>query len=249
MMSSVYPRFTVDDARIAFAELERAASAGQPIVSYVAESHHPRAYFGIGGTGKVSTTELRELRDSMRIQLQTVAVGLRNHDRKFDLLAGAALAQWFADDLRGQAANPGMWSYLTIAVLPDLALSRFPLDKNGRLSPERFLAGRRNVFYRAYLRSVVLGELLNDPEIDLFEDDLVGLIDRNISADHRLARMISAQIASTPGGFTRRAIVREGLKAVQFESRVTDLASLTDTELQAMIATLFGARDAELERL
>lgn len=247
-MSSVYPRFTADDARVAFAELEREAATGQQIVPYVSDAHHARAHFGIGGSGKVSIVEMRELREGMLAQLRTATVGLRNHDRKFDLLAGAALAQWFADDLRGQAANPGIWSYLTIAVLPDLALRRFPLDRNGRLSPERYLAGRRNVFYRAYLRSLVLGELLNDPEVDLYEDDLVGLIDRNLSADHRLARLISAQISATPSGLARRETVREGLKSIQFESRVTDLASLADDELQKMIATLFGAPDPEDER-
>ncbi|MFC4138523.1 MULTISPECIES: hypothetical protein [unclassified Microbacterium] len=239
-MESIYPRFTVDDARRAFGDLESAAATGQPIPIYAGGSHHPHAHFGIGGSGKVSFAELSSLRDAMRVQLQTLSTGLRNQDRKFDLLAGAALAQWFADDLRGQAANPGMWSYLTIAVLPDFALQRFPLDGNGRLSAERFLAGRRNVFYRAYLRSIVLGNLLNDPEVDLFEDDLVGLIDRNLSADHRLARMISARVASTPRGPARREIVREGFKAVQFESRVTDLASLSDEELRTMIAVFFA---------
>ncbi|WP_417555695.1 hypothetical protein [Microbacterium sp.] len=238
-MGAIYPRFTVEDARRAFSDLENAAATGKPIQPYVSGAHHPRAHFGIGGTGKVSMSELSDLRDAMRVQLQGVSTALRNHDRKFDLLAGAALAQWFDDDLRGQAANPGMWSYLTIAILPDFALRRFPLDKNGRLSSDRFLAGRRNVFYRAYLRSIVLGDLLNHPEVGLFEDDLVGLIDRNLSADHRLARMISTQIASTPSGLARREVVREGLKAVQFESRVTDLASLTDEELRAMIETLF----------
>lgn len=239
-MGAIYPRFTADDARRAFTDLENAAATGQKIQPYVGNAHHPRAHFGIGGTGKVSMSELAELRDALRVQLQSVSTGLRNHDRKFDLLAGAALAQWFDDDLRGQAANPGMWSYLTIAILPDFALRRFPLDKHGRLSSDRFLAGRRNVFYRAYLRSVVLGDLLNDPEVDLFEDDLVGLIDRNLSADHRLAQAISSQIASTSSGLNRRDIVREGLKAVQFESRVTDLASLSDDELRAMIETLFA---------
>jgi len=39
----------------------------------------------------------------------------------------------------------------------------------------------------------------------------------------------------------RRDIVREGLKGVQFESRVTDLGSLADDELREMIAALFAA--------
>ncbi|HWV50321.1 MAG TPA: hypothetical protein VN035_12780 [Microbacterium sp.] len=239
-MGAIYPRFSVDDARRAFADLENAVATGQEAPTFIRGAHHPRAYFGIGGAGTVPVAELANLRAEMSAQVSTVSSGQRNHDRKFDLLAGAGLAQWFAGDLRGQAANPGMWSYLTIAVLPDLAVRRFPLDKNGRLSPDRFLAGRRNVFYRAYLRSIVLGDLLNDPEVELFEDDLVGLIDRQLSSDHRLARTISEQIASTPKFLPRRDIVREGLKAVQFESRVTDLGSLSDQELRDMVAELFA---------
>lgn len=240
-MGAIYPRFSTDDARQAFTELENAVATGQEPPSFTRGTHHPRAYFGVGGAGTVAVAELAALRNEMREQLSTVPIGQRNHDRKFDLLAGAGLAQWFSDDLRGQAAHPGMWSYLTIAILPDLAVRRFPLDKHGRLSPDRFLAGRRNVFYRAYLRSVVLGPLLNDPEIGLFEDDLVGLIDRNLSSDHRLARFISEQIASTQKDLPRRDIVRAGLKGVQFESRVTDLGSLPDDELREMVASLFAA--------
>lgn len=240
-MGAIYPRFSTEDARRAFVELQSSVATGMEVPQFVSGAHHPRAYFGIGGSGKVPVSELARLRHEMQSQLSTVSNAQRNHDRKFDLLAGAGLAQWFADDLRGQAANPGMWSYLTIAVLPDLAVRRFPLDRNGRLSPDRFLAGRRNVFYRAYLRAVVLGPLLNDPEVELFEDDLVGLIDRNLSSDHRLARIVSEQIASTPKELPRRDIVREGLKAVQFESRVTELGSLSDAELRALIAELFAA--------
>lgn len=244
-MGNIYPRFSTEDARRAFADLENAVATGQEPPRFTSGAHHPRAHFGIGGAGTVPVAELARLRDDMHAQMSTVSVGQRNHDRKFDLLAGAGLAQWFAGDLRGQAANPGLWSYLTIAILPDLAVRRFPLDKNGRLSPDRFVAGRRNVFYRSYLRAVVLGSLLNDPEVELFEDDLVGLIDRNLSSDHRLARVVSEQIASTPKELPRREIVREGLKAVQFESRVTDLGTLSDQELREMIASLFAdSRDS-----
>lgn len=240
-MATIYPRFSTEDARRAFADLEVAAASGQEFPQYTSTAHHPRAYFGIGGAGMVAVADLARLRGEMQEVLSTVSSLQRKHDRKFDLLAGAALARWFAGGLRGQAANPGMWSYLTIAVLPDLAVGRFPIDKSGRLSPERFLAGRRNVFYRAYLRALVLGALLNDPEVELFEDDLVGLIDRNLSSDHRLARFISEQIASTPKELPRRDIVRDGLKAVQFESRVTDLGSLADGELRDMVAVLFAS--------
>lgn len=246
-MAVIYPRFLPDDASRALSELEDTLAAGREAPHFTSGGHHPRAYFGIGGVGRVPLSQLAQLRTELRDQLASVSVGQRNHDRRFDLIAGARLAQWFALDLRGQAAHPGMWSYLTIAVLPDLAVRRFPPDRNGKLSRDRFLAGRRNVFYRAYLRAVVLGPLLDDPEVELFEDDLVGLIDRNLSSDHRLARVVSEQIASTPKELPRRDVVREGLKAVQFESRVTDLGSLSNQELRALIADLFQAsKDAVL---
>src|SRR5699024_11769839 len=93
-------------------------------------------------------------------------------------------------------------------------------------------SGRRNIFYRAYLRSWILGDLLSDPELPLYEDDLVGLVDRNLSADHRVARIIADEIRSLSGKENRREIVRNGIMAIKYELLVSELSSLDDSGIQ-----------------
>lgn len=138
-------------------------------------------------------------------------------------------------------SRPEVWPYLTLVVLPDLAVRRFGADRQGRLPRDRFRAGRRNVFYRAYLRAWILGDMLEDRELSLYEDELVGLVDRNLSADHRLARALSRQIAQLPQNGSRRVRAREGMKRIQFELRVTDVEALDERELEELAMTAFTA--------
>ncbi|GAA1465141.1 hypothetical protein GCM10017607_03720 [Microbacterium thalassium] len=67
----------------------------------------------------------------------------------------------------------------------------------------------------------------------------MGLIDRNLSSDHRLARMVSAQIAALDRSTNRRETVRSGFKALQFELRVTDVAAMNDEALSTLLSGLF----------
>ena len=153
---------------------------------------------------------------------------------------GISLIEWFAED-QNQASNPEIWPYLTILVLPDLAVQRFGLKSNGTLPKERYLSGRRNVFYRTYLRASSLGTLLDDPDLPLFEDDLVGLMDRTMSADRRIARLVGETIQSIPRGDSRREAVRNGLKVLQYELRVTDLSSLNEADAKHAVSRAFSA--------
>ena len=85
------------------------------------------------------------------------------------------------------------------------------------------------------MRALVLGDVIRDPDMELYEDELVGLIDRNLSMDHRLTRAIAREIANIPKDGDRRTRVRNGLKAIQYEMRVTDLNSLSERALQEII--------------
>lgn len=191
----------------------------------------------------MNVSRLREMHRSLKQVLDAIPEGGRDADRKFDAAAGRFLVDWFETDGRGQASNPEIWPYLTILVMPDLAVRRFGPDRSGKLPQDRYLSGRRNIFYRAYLRSWILGELLADPDLPLYEDDLVGLVDRNLSADHRVARIIAEQIRSLSGNENRREMVRGGLKAIQYELRVTDLSSLDDEGVRYAVAYAFqGSR-------
>ncbi len=239
-MSRIYPQLTREDSVAALAELEERLKQGEPPRSLPDGTLDSRTRFNSFGGAPVGVARLRELHSSLTQALSTVADRGRDADRKFDAIAGSFLVDWFEADGRGQASNPEIWPYLTILVLPDLAVRRFGPDKSGKLPRDRYLSGRRNIFYRAYLRSWILGDLLDDPELPLYEDDLVGLVDRNLSADHRVAQFIAAQIRALSKNENRRDLVRNGLKAVQYELRVTDLSSLEDSALEHATARAFS---------
>lgn len=238
-MSRIYPQLTRQHSVDALSELEERLKQGETPRSMPDGTLDPRTRFAGFGGAPVSVSRLRELHDSLSAALSAVPDRGRDADRRFDAIAGAFLVDWFDTDGRGQASNPEIWPYLTILVLPDLAVRRFGPDKSGRLPRDRYLSGRRNIFYRAYLRSWILGDLLDDPELPLYEDDLVGLVDRNLSADHRVAQSIAAQIRALSKNENRRDLVRNGLKAIQYELRVTDLSSLDDSALGSATAQAF----------
>lgn len=242
-MSRIYPQLARDEAVDTLKDLEERLKGGAQPRSLPDGTLHPKTSFnGFGGT-PVNVSRLREMHRSLKQVLDAIPEGGRDADRKFDAAAGRFLVDWFETDGRGQASNPEIWPYLTILVLPDLAVRRFGPDRSGKLPQDRYLSGRRNIFYRAYLRSWILGELLADPDLPLYEDDLVGLVDRNLSADHRVARIIAEQIRSLSGNENRREMVRGGLKAIQYELRVTDLSSLDDEGVRYAVAYAFqGSR-------
>lgn len=240
-MSYVYPRLDRSDVESEIARLERTLHTGGIAESFPDGGHHPAAVFPSEGV-PVPASHLRELHDAIERAVTTTPARRRgDRDRAFDTAVGNALAAWFADEGRRQASHPDIWPYLTLVALPDVAVRRFGPDSRGNLPSDRYRAGRRNVFQRLYLRSWILGDLLNDPDLPLYEDELVGLVDRNLSSDHRLARLVSEQIMTLNRSTNRRETVRSAFKSLQFELRVTDLAAVEDGELRALLATMFGS--------
>jgi len=234
-----YPRLSRADVDSEISRIERTLAAGGTAQPFPDGGHHPGAIFPATGT-PVPAQRLRDLHKTVADALPQPSRRKRgDRDRLFDIAVGGALAQWFGSEGRAGATHPDVWPYLALVVLPDLAVERFGPDANGRLPHDRYRSGRRNVFQRLYLRSSILGELLNDPELPIFEDELVGLIDRNLSSDHRLARMVSEQIVALDRSTHRREAVRTGFKALQFELRVTDVAAMEDEALRALLSGLF----------
>ncbi len=240
-MSLIYPELSDEDALSILEELEETVRAGGQPKSLPDGSLDPRTRFSGFGGAPVHLGRLREMHSSLSAVVARITSSGRDADRRFDIEVGSFLVDWFEKDGRSQASNPRIWAYLAIVVLPDIALRRFGLNGKGKLPRERFLAGRRNVFYRAYLRSWILGDLLDDPDLPLFEDELVGLVDRNLSADHLVARLISEQIRSAPVEAKRREWVRNGLKSVQYELRVTDISSMGEDAARDTIERAFAS--------
>ncbi|MCF2586107.1 hypothetical protein [Brevibacterium sp. UCMA 11752] len=239
-MIRIYPQLSREDAFAELFDLENMLKAGQPLMPFANGTIHPKSIFrGSGGT-PADLHHLRALHDGLETKISQIGGSGRAWDRAFDVVTGSFLMDWFAED-RNQASNPEVWPYLTILVLPDLAVQRFGLKPDGTLPKERYLSGRRNVFYRTYLRASSLGPLLEDPDLPLFEDDLVGLMDRTLSADRRIATLVGEKIQSIPRGDSRRQAVRNGLKVLQYELRVTDLSSLNESDARHAVNRAFSA--------
>jgi len=238
-MSYLYPRLSRADVESEITRLERTIQSGGIARPLQDGGHHPAAAFPGDGI-PVPASRLRALHDAIGNAVSLDSSRRRgDRDRAFDKAAGNALARWFEEEGRQQASHPDVWPYLTLVALPDLAVQRFGPDSRGKLPADRYRAGRRNVFQRLYLRSWILGDLLNDPDLPLYEDELVGLIDRNLSSDHRLARLMSEQIMALSRASNRRDAVRTAFKSLQFELRVTDLSAMGDEELRALLANMF----------
>ena len=235
-MAYLYPRFTPSAAEKMLRALEKRIASGQGARITLKPDSMPETSWPATGGVPVDADRLRTLRGKVESAVQGQECADHQSRRVFDIEVGLTLFKWLEQDGPTNAADQDMWSFLTIAVMPDLALRRFPSDPgSGRLPRERFLAGRRNVFYRAYLRALVLGELLRHPDMELYEDELVGMIDRNLSMDHRLTRAIAREIAGLPRSGNRRETVRNGLKAIQYEVKVTDLGYLSEAGLQEVV--------------
>jgi hypothetical protein len=83
------------------------------------------------------------------------------------------------------AAHEGVWSFVTLVLLPDIAVWRFP-DRH----PTRMTGRPRNVFRRPWERRAVLGDLM-DAGVTLGEDELVGIFERtHLARSHRLVRVL-----------------------------------------------------------
>ncbi|HCN40526.1 hypothetical protein [Rothia sp. (in: high G+C Gram-positive bacteria)] len=246
-MPWLYPTFSSEVAQAELKNLEnRYRRTSQVFTSLGVMVRHPKANYPSSGGDPVPRQRLFELRDTV---LQSVAqvdpeekLSTTARNRAVDRVLSQVLGEWFEqEEDRGNVARPQMWSYLALVVLPDVAISRFPARADGSLQRERFLEGRRNIFYRLYLRYVVLGgDVLSDEDVELFEDELVGLVDRNLSADHRLSQAIARKISSLVSMDNRRERVRRGFKNVQFELKVTDLSSVSSKYLEDIVDKAFS---------
>lgn len=118
-----------------------------------------------------------------------------------------------AELTRSEASHDDVWAWLTLVLLPDVALRRFPAT-----SEARFRGGHRNVFRRTWWRVEVLGELAAPhAEGALGEDEYVGVFERvSLGREPQLARAIVEHLQGWEAGSNRseyaRGLTREILR-------------------------------------
>lgn len=151
---------------------------------------HPDAAPVATGT-RVATEQLERLRDGVR----RVAAERgypeplrRGREWTFDSAAGRVLYETM-EIIPADAANEGVWSFLSLVLLPEIGPWRFP-----ERAQDRLLGHPRNVLRRSWWRAHVLGADLDaapEGQQPLGEDELVQIMERpTVAANPAVARAV-----------------------------------------------------------
>lgn len=163
---------------------------------------------------------------------------------EFDRVFTRSCATIFNDISPIDGFSREVWSYLTLRLLPDLALWRWAVNK----TDERFLGGaERSCFQRLWLRSYVLG---GDLASQLFEDEAVNIFERPeaLGGNRRLALSIANFIVSNRGvtdtisgeKVVSTEIVKQTAKRLRRSMSVQVVQIMSDSELENYISKTFA---------
>lgn len=138
------------------------------------------------------------------------------------------------------AASDEVWNFVTLVLLPDVAVWRFP----GR-ADERLLGRPRNVFRRLWWRAETVGADVIDAPRGLGEDELVNIMEKTtIAANPRTASLL-AQLIFERGdetGIARSELMRDVTKRFLRQQAVLCMDVLCDATVQEILEVCF--RDA-----
>ena len=195
----VYPRLP---RAVALALIEETSSFDLDKLSARATTDHPDAApVATGAT--VNASLLIELRDRVRRSARDRGFPeplRRGSEWTFDSVAGRVLFETM-DIIPADAAAEGVWSFLSLVLLPEIGPWRFP-DR----AQDRLLGRPRNVFRRSWWRAHVLGTDLDgapEGQQPLGEDELVQIMERpTLAANPRVARAVRDGIFRGAGRVT-----------------------------------------------
>jgi len=230
MSSRVYPRLPNADARLLAEELREASLSGLDAVREFVGASHPRAATVPTGGRPASESEILQVRQAVLADVGEWVDGRvlpRRVQPEFDARLGNAL-HMALEIIPADAAHEETWNFLTLVLLPDVALTRFPT-----LTEERALGGQRNVLRRAWSRWDILGELLMRGSPLLGEDELVGLLERTAVARNRsLVKALAERVLNYQGARARSEYARDLYKRVRYRTGplMLDLYSSADLD-------------------
>ncbi|WP_007024503.1 hypothetical protein [Saccharomonospora iraqiensis] len=235
-----YPRLNENAARDLLSEL---TPLDVEELKRRSDTTHPQSDWYPTASHRVTAGRLADLRESIRSIAEDYgyphAMGIRSAKyRLFDQRVSVELLDRM-DIVPADAAHEGVWSFLSLVLLPDVSLWRFP-NRQEKDDYERILGKPRNVFRRLWWRSYILGTTAGE---GLLEDEAVAILERpSIGGDPRLAAEIARQHLKTIGNdkrLSRTELLREAAKRVRRRNAVVTFPALTDTGLSATISEIF----------
>jgi hypothetical protein len=245
-----FPRLPHDVARRRVDEI-----ADLPINTLARRSElsHPAADWHPTMPWRVDSQTLETIREAIRLLAGEHGYPqpqLRGAHTDFDSQCGAELHRRM-QIVPAEAAAGGVWSFLSLVLLPDVAVWRFPDRHRNRLIGSDLLLGssNRHVFGRLWARAEVFDESANAA---LNEDEVVNLLERpTIGGDSRLASTIATvhlAVAAANPGVARTTLMRDAMKRIRRMAMIVSFASLDDGPLRLLIEEIFTASLAAMAR-
>lgn len=232
-MYRLYPRLSADRASILRRKL--LASPTQAMFDPVLLEElmaDPSAFPPTGGKA-LTVSDLRGFRDHC---VESLTSGLDQGSwstAEFDLEMGRALYGQSSGST-GEFGNAQVWDFLTLALLPDLALKRFPNDAKGAAS--RLTGGnRRHVFQRLWRRWKVFGREIVESTL-LTEDDYGAILERHLTSQMSevAQRSANAICASGRAGSARREFTRVFMRQLVQTSGLVSISNDDPEHLDAL---------------
>jgi len=237
-MSELWPRLSRPVARTRYEEF--GAVTALDLVNE-SDSVHPQMSFAATGGTRTSSDRLEGFAQTVREVATRFGYPDRSGDADriaFDRDA-AELLYPDMDITTFEAANPGIWNFMAVVLLPDVTLWRF-----GRTNSERWIASdlTRHMFARLWWQGLTFATKRGD-DLDfallrqLSESDLNQIMERRgLAGNPRLAQALARAVVKAEGA--RREIIREITPRLRRRLAFIDFSALTDDQIDRQIKNL-----------
>jgi hypothetical protein len=209
-MSFVYPSLPPEAAGTRLLHVSAVTSAEQ--LRSEATRLDPRATYYATGL-RVPEARIATLAEKIRCLVDDLGFPKPRQAQAAATSFDHALPQILVDEMQivpANAAQEGVWSFLSLVVLPDVAVWRYPARAR-----ERLLGLPRNVFRRLWWRGYILGTDSTAAPAVFGEDQLVAVMERpTIAGNRRLARALCSAVlgAEAAGPTSGMFLMREAAK-------------------------------------
>lgn len=210
---------------------------------------HPDAAPAPTGGRPASHAEIGAVRQAIREVAHSAGYPkpLRANGRDFDERCGAALFETMSI-VPADAAEVGVWSFLSLVVIPEIGPWRYP----GR-HPDRLAGGPRNILRRLWWRAWALGPKTPPPLgcEPLGEDEYVAIMERSLGGNPRIARALRDALwrcEKSQPGFPRSEVMRRMALRLRATRSHVCLDALSDIQLGALLDRIAADSVGDLRR-
>lgn len=204
---------------------------------------HPDASPSATGGHPVSIEKLRDVQTAIR-EVATAAnfpKPIAGSTQTFDRPCGSALYR-LMEIVPADAAEEGVWSFLTVILVPEVGPWRFP-----RQPDDRILGRPRNVLRRLWWRAWALGpdlEVAPDGCEPLGEDESVQIMERpSLGGNRRSARALQEALwrAEREGiSVSRSELMRQLARRLRATKSHVSLDAIDDRLLSELLGRITG---------